>query len=232
MDVKLIFRNKSLQLLLSVLLITFISANTYSASNPLVRSVTRVDKAINTTPTVTSSNSAVATATITGTLIVPGIHNLSISSLAQAKQMASANTYPTHTSMLGITETLTITVGSSQITVDVSSTDSLKEIADKINSAAHVANLNAFAYIVATQPGQYQLVVGSTQTGVANAVSVSESGVGGNILAISTVLTHAGNAVFTFDGLSYSTSSNNNIIGEWLIINLMNSGEATLTVNE
>lgn len=229
MDVKLAFRTKSLLCLSQIILLSFLSANAYSASLPLARPATRADMSHNSNQySVTTSNPNVATATIIGPNAIPGAHPLSIYRLAQAEQWVSSNKFSTQTDPLGITDSLTIAIGSSQISVNIQSQDSLKEIVSKINNAITAAQLNAMAFIVTPQPGLYLLVIGSTQTGVINAIYISESE---SMLPLYE-MTAASDAVFTLDGINFSTPSNNNVIGEWLLINLIGEGQATLTVSQ
>lgn len=234
MDVKRFFKNINLQSLLLTLALSSLSTNAFSASLPSARPATHADIS-HASPSVTSSNPSVATATITGTPFIPGVHTLTITQLAQAASVASSNFYPNAEIALGLSETLTITAGYTQIKVDVTATDSLKEIANKINDAAITAHQNSVAYPVATGPNQYQFVIGSTQTGVANAVEIveiSESGTPWNILRMDKILTAGQDSLFTLDYLAFQTASNNNIIGEWLEINFNGTGQTTLTVNE
>lgn len=209
-----------------IILLSFLSANLFAATLS-VRPVTRADLGYKFIPWVTSSNPAVATATIIGKDVIPGAHTLSISSLAHAEQTAS---YLFHDKALGITETLIINSAQSQIVVEIATTDTLKDVASKINNAAKAANLNAIAYTITTQPNQYQLLIGSTQSGGNNAVYITESGTNGNTLGMSPI-TKASDATFILDGISFTSAGNNFILGEWLQVNLVSTGETTLTVN-
>lgn len=217
--------------LLRIILLSSLSATAYSNSLLLAKPVTHGEKGYISNPSVTSSNPSIATGSITGTTIVPGAHNLTISTLARAEQLSTLNNFVTTTTALGITETLTISVGSTEIKVDVRPSDSLKEIAVKINSAANAANLKAVAHILETGAKRNFLTISSAQTGRANIVRVSESA-GDNILNISKELMAANDSRFVLDGLTYASPSNNNVIGDWLMINFLGLGDVVLTVIE
>lgn len=229
MDIKQYLRNKSFQLVIQIVLFSALSVNAHSASLPSVRPATNADIAHLSNPTVTSSNPAIATAAITGEPVIPGVHDLSISVLARADVFATARTYPTEIDALGIAEALTISAGSSEMTVNVNATDSLKDIAGNINATAKLKNLNVKAYLAQTGPGQTILIIASNQTGLANSIKISEIGLG--TLDISRQLMRATDARFVFDSITFVSSSNDFVICG-LEVNLLNVGEVTLTVNE
>lgn len=187
---------------------------------------------------VLASNTSVATVAINGQT-TPGSHALTVTQLAQGHQVASSiMSVANPNTALNKTNTLTIGVGSTNFNVNVSASDSLQTIANNINSAAAINNVGTFASVINTGTGSYRLVVSSTQTGTANAVNISETGVGADALNISTgvsgtgtVLSQAQNAQFTLDTLSYNVSSNSNSIGG-LNITLLSLGSTNISVTE
>lgn len=207
-----------------------------SMYNTLQQDVSNLTTKFNPNFSITSSNTSVATVTASGTA-APGNHSLTVTKLAQSEQVASTNAYGSQTSALNMSNTLTVTVGSSNFGVTINTSDSLQSIANNINSAAAANNVGAFASIISTG-AQYQLVISSTQTGTANAVSISETGVGANALAITTggggtgtILSVAQNAQFTLDTINYNLASNNNTI-TGMNISLLNTGNTTLSVTQ
>lgn len=197
------------------------------------------------TPTyqVTSSNAGVAGASVIGTNVTAGSHTINVTKLAQASSIASQNfAVSSSDTALGVTETLHVGVGSGSFTVNVAATDSIQTIAQNINTGSMANNVGLTASVVSTASGNYQLVISSNQTGVANQLTISETGTGSPALNISTagsggtggagtVLTSAQDAVFTFDGLNFDQASNTNIMIQGLSINLVGNGTASIVVS-
>lgn len=187
------------------------SSNTYSTFN------------------ATLSNTAVGT---TSTLpdASPGTYNLDVTQLATAQKSVSAA--QSSTSTIG-TGTLNITVGSKTINVSVGATDTLSAIASNINSAS--GNPGVTATIVSGVNGN-QLVLTSTNTGTANAFSVSassgsSSGVSSLASALNTPSTTAADAKLTIDGIAV-TSASNSVSGALtgVTVNLAATGSSQLTI--
>ena len=203
--------------------------------------------AFNPTYNVSSSNNSVATATVdstSGTNVSAASHTLLVSQLAQAESVASTTIFPSATNGANLSEILNLSVGSSNFNLTVNTGDSLQTIANNINIGATANNVGVTASVISTGSGQYQLVISSTQTGVANEVAISESGAGpmlniatgpgaGGTGGTGNVLTQAADALFKFDGLSFDVPSNTNILIEGLNISLLSAGTplSPLSVN-
>lgn len=207
-------------------------------------SLTQLQSAFTPTYSVASSNSSAISAQVANNAtIAVGTHTVSVSALAQASSIAS-QAYASNSSPLNITNTLTLQVGTNaSFQVNVSPTDTLQSVANNINSTAKTNNQSISASVISTGVGQYQLVISSTQTGVANALTLSETGTGGDALHISTggggtgaVLTTAQDAAFKFDNLDFTNASNSNISIMGMNISLsglINVGTpASLTVSQ
>lgn len=177
--------------------------------------------------TVSSSNTAVATASVqTGQTVASATHSITVTSLAQAEQRQTS-IYASSTAALNVTDPLTIAVGSSNFSVNVGTSDTLTTIASAINSGAATNNMAVRADVVPVFSGgttKYQLIVSSTQTGAANSVTVTEGGPGS--LGFSQ-LTAGADAVFTWDGLNMTSASNSNIPIGALSVNLLTGANST-----
>lgn len=188
--------------------------------------------------TATSSDTDSFTATA-GASAMPGSYQIDVQQLAAAQKLTSG----AFASAAAVgTGTLTIAVGSASINVDIDSTNNtLAGIRDAINNAS--GNPGVSATIVHATDGDH-LVLNSTQTGVANAFSISTSGGDGGLDALTwdaatstgnlTQQTAASDAKVDIDGFT-STSSNNVIAGaiDGITLNLAsaNPGDTqTLTV--
>ena len=191
--------------------------------------LTKLESSFDLTYQLNSSNTSVATVQSSQDA-TPGAHSLTVTQLAQAQSIASkVISTPATTTALSMTNTVNFTVGSDSFHVDITATDSLKDIADDINTAAVANNIGVSASIVNLSSGNYKLVIASTAAGVDNEVDITETGIGANALDITTVLTEAQNAKFTLDTMSYELSSNA-IETLGMNFNLTGLGSSTLTV--
>lgn len=174
--------------------------------------------------TATSSDSAALSASIIGKPSA-GTYNLVIGQLAQAQSVASGS-FAAQTSPIG-EGVFSLTVGG--VTKDITigaSNNSLASLRDSINSAGLPVN----ASIVNDGTG-FRLLMSSTQTGVANGISVNVTDNDGNNTDTSglsrfastnlTTTVAAQDASFSINGLSM-TSASNKIEGaiEGLTLNL------------
>ncbi len=164
--------------------------------------------------TATVADKTIATAT-TGSDAVPGQYSLEVQNLATASSLTS-QAFATAGTAVG-TGSLTIAVGGASTTLTIdSSNESLSGIAAAINSAANNPGVTAS---VITTSGGARLVLTGTQTGAANAVTVTQSGGDGGLSSLvydpSNSITNltqtqaAQDANFTING--YAASSANNV---------------------
>jgi flagellar hook-associated protein 2 len=119
--------------------------------------------------TASSSSSAVAVSAKGGAAV--GTYAVNVLALAH-EQRTRSNPQTSSTDALGQSGTLSIQIGSgTAVDVAVSSSDSLTDVADAINKSG--ARVSAS---VLYDGSQYQLVVRGQDSGAANAVTFSESG--------------------------------------------------------
>lgn len=192
-----------------------------------------------TTYTATSSDTAAFGATA-GATAMPGTYQIQVQQLASAQKLTSSAFASGATVGTG---TLTIAVGSQSVNVTIGATNNtLAGIRDAINGVS--GNPGVSATIVHATDGDH-LVLTATQTGVANAVSISTSGGDGGLAPLTwnagtgsgtlTLQSAATDAQVKVDGFT-STSSTNVVTGaiDGITLNLAGvtpSGQTdTLTV--
>jgi flagellar hook-associated protein 2 len=187
--------------------------------------------------TFSSYNATLTDSTIgtTSTLsnALPGSYSLDVTQLATAQKRGS-DAYD-KTAAIG-SGTLTIGVGTASLDLGVSATDTLSDIATKINRASN--NPGVTATVVYGASGA-QLLMSSSKTGVANAFTVtagsgSSSGLGTLATKLGTAgATEAKDAKLTLDNIPVSSASNN-VSGaiDGVTINLAATGSTTLTVTQ
>jgi flagellar hook-associated protein 2 len=182
-----------------------------------------------------SANSTSASGVGTATTLPdasPGTYSVDVSQLATAETSVSSALGSGAAVGAG---TLDISVGSSTIDVPVSSSDTLQTIASNINSAAASGGVGVTASVVAGKNGD-QLVLTSSETGTANAFSVSagstsSSGLSALASQLDTPSTSATDAELTVDGIPV-TSATNDVTGALtgVTMNLTSTGTSTLTI--
>ncbi len=106
---------------------------------------------------------------------VSGSFSIEVLNLARANKFGSTAAFADTSSPVSASANLDISDGTNALSVDING-KSLAEIRDAINSAASADNVGVSASIIAEGPDAYQLVLTSSQTGVANQISVSSTG--------------------------------------------------------
>jgi flagellar hook-associated protein 2 len=145
---------------------------------------------------------------------VAGNYGVTISNIATGQELLSSAFAAGSSSPIG-TGTLAISVGGNSFNVTVDSTnDTLAGLANAINTQS--GNTGVSAAVIQGTDGAY-LLLSSTQTGLANTISVSETD-GGNALAALTYGTGntanytqqsaAADASFSIAGVAYTSPSN------------------------
>ncbi|MGH8142450.1 MAG: flagellar filament capping protein FliD [Steroidobacteraceae bacterium] len=160
--------------------------------------------------TATSSNSAVLTASAASSA-VSGTYKITVSDLASAQQLLSTP-FPGGSDAAVGTGGLTLSLGGSSFNVTLtSSNDTLEGIASAINAASD--NPGISATVINGSDGAH-LVLSSTQTGAANAITVTASGAlsalayGGGDTANYTEESTPADANFSIAGVAYTSASN------------------------
>jgi len=163
----------------------------------------------------------------------PGIYKVEVDHLATAQKRAS-DSYASGADVGA--GTLTIGVGNKSMDIEVSAAGSINALASAIN--ANKDNPGVQATVVHGANGD-QLLLSSTQTGVANAFTVSASAdSSAGLAALAGKLDTAGDneasdASLSIDGIAV-TSASNSVSGalNGVTLNLAATGSATLTVSQ
>ena len=161
----------------------------------------------------TVADKTIASATTTSDAVA-GSYSLEVQNLATSATLTS-NPVASASSTVG-TGTLTIAVGGASTSINIDSTDNtLAGIASAINSAAN--NPGVTASIVTTSDGA-RLVLAGTTTGLANSITVTQSGGDGGLSSLAydpangvTNLTQtqaAADANFSINGFAATSPSN------------------------
>jgi len=187
---------------------------------------------------VSSSAITVLSAASSGTPVM-GSYGINVSQLATA-QKASSGAFADSTTVQVGTGTLTVAVGSKQMSLTIDTTNNtLSGIRDAINQSG--ANPGVIATIVTGTDGAH-LVLSSSNTGVANQFKVTSAGGNGGLAALNydpaattgnglTVITAAVDAKYTIDGLAGSSASNTVTSAiDGLSLNLAGVGSSTVSV--
>ncbi len=198
-----------------------------NAQDSLTTALKKLQNAFTPTADVASSNKDVATAEITGT-VTTASHTINVNHLAQAQSYASGTF--TSGQAIGSTDTIGISIGDKNISIQAAAGDNMQAIADKINAQAKQNAVGATASVISTASGD-QLVISSSQTGTDNAIQVTDTaGTTGASLGIAQAQ-QAKNADFTFDGVDVQSDSNNGISVGGLSLNLVGNGTTNINVN-
>lgn len=144
-----------------------------------------------------SSSSIVATA---NGAALPGTYQISVGSLA-AEQRSYSDPQASSSTGLGQSGQMTIAIGSANAHIDIASTDSLEDVASKINGSGMRVSAS-----VVNDGSQYHLVVRGLDTGAANAVTFSGTTLG--LDNLNNGGQAATDATVTVDNVKFTRSSN------------------------
>jgi flagellar hook-associated protein 2 len=205
------------------------------------QNLTQLTTALNPSYQIGYSDSTKINGVITGA-VSAGTHTIVVGQLAKSQSVASNVLSSGSTNEQGIQETMDFSIGpvnspTSSFSVAVNYNDSLQSIADSINGTSKNNGNPITASVLSTSEGQYQLVISSNNTGIANQVNVSELVTEGTGLQISTdgsgqqgtMLSTAQDAQFTYDNLSFDQASNSNVI-QGVNVTLLGLGSSTMTL--
>lgn len=177
---------------------------------------------------VTSSDSAVV-ASVSGAP-TKGAYDITVTSVA-AEQRTYSDPQGSGTDALLMSGTLSIQVGASAgVDVTVDPTDSLSAIASKINTSG--ARVSAS---VLYDGSDYRLQVRGLDTGEANAVNFTESGVALGLSSVDVTDQSAADAKVVIDGIEVKRSTNQMvgvIPGVTLAVTKKTVSPATLTISQ
>jgi flagellar hook-associated protein 2 len=170
----------------------------------------------------TSSSSAIAISASGNAL--PGSYTMSVTQLAKEQRTYSTPSSSASTA-LGQTGTLGIQIGTTTASLSIASTDSLDQIASKINAA----NLRASASVF-YDGTSYRLQVRGLDTGSANAVNFTQTGFDLGLNVAANTVQKAQNSIVNIDGFDVSRSTNQ-VVGAIQGVTLALSATTTAPVN-
>ncbi|WP_175696333.1 flagellar filament capping protein FliD [Burkholderia ambifaria] len=151
----------------------------------------------------TASGTGITASVKNGGGAVAGSYAVNVTQLATANKLSSAGITASDTIAAG---SLSITLGSNAaFNVNVAAGASLSDIATSINTTA--GNPGVTASVITGSDGQH-LVIQSNNTGAANTVSVSGTGVNAKLTSGYSPVTKAADAQLTVDGTPVSSPSN------------------------
>lgn len=156
--------------------------------------------------TATASDASVLSATASSTA-TPGVYDIEIISRARAQTVQSEGF--AGADLEGIVSDGTLILNEQSI--EVTSTDTLNTIAEKINAASDV---KARASVLQTAAGEFRLVITSAETGNDGIMSFGGDTTGWKALGVVKVddtlneVVAAGDASFTINGISFTRSTN------------------------
>ncbi len=158
-----------------------------------------------------SSNEAAFTATADSTAAI-GFNSIQVVNLAESHKMGSLAIADTGTTTLGTAgDQMTFTVNGNAFTVNAGGL-TLSALRDAINDAPD--NTGVSASIVSENSGSHRLVLTSTETGNANAISITSTGTVGTDLGLTDINNPAQlDAEILVDGL-YTVTRSGNVIND------------------
>ncbi|MES1179200.1 MAG: flagellar filament capping protein FliD [Myxococcales bacterium] len=149
----------------------------------------------------TSSNSAIAISTSGAAL--PGSYTMNVTQLAKAQRTYS-DTFGSPSTAVGQSGTLSIQSGSgSPVDINIGGTDTLDQIAGKINSAG-----GRFSASVFYDGTNYRLQLVGKDTGKDNALTITQSGLDLGLNKTANTVQKAQNSIVNIDGFDVQRSTN------------------------
>ena len=149
-----------------------------------------------------TSSDTTALGVATTSSAVAGTYNVVVTSLAQAQVTASTSTAP-DASTTAVATGGTLTIGGVAVTVAASLT--LQGLADQINATTSIP---VTASVVQSAPGAYRLVLTGSNTGAANAFTVTNALTGGAGVTFAGNTLAAADASLTVNSLAITSASN------------------------
>lgn len=153
------------------------------------------------TAKATSSDDSHASVAVSGSAAA-ATHSLRVDTLARA-QVTTSRTFASNGAGAAGTGSVDITTSAGTKSVSWTATDTLQDIADRIN-AADAASTASVVY----DGTNYRLVATARQPGVANAPTYTDGGAGLGWSAPANVTIAASDARFTLDGIAMTRSTN------------------------
>lgn len=161
-------------------------------------------------------------------------HNVTVSALARSSTLASAPFSDTATTVVG-TGTLAITVGATTTNIAIDGTNNtLAGLRDAINDSDADVTASIVTVTAGTTPS-YRLVISGKNTGLSNAVAISEAGLNGGTAPAFATTQAALDATLVVDGIPLARATNllsDVIPGVTLDLKSSSAMEVQVTVND
>lgn len=170
----------------------------------------------------TSSSSAIAISA-SGTAL-PGSYSMTVSQLAK-EQRTYSNPFASPSTALNQSGTLGLQIGSATASLNIQSTDTLDQIASKINGAGVRASASVFF-----DGTQYRLQVRGLDTGKANAVVMTQTGFDLGLNVAANTVQKAQDSIVNIDGFNVERSTNQ-VVGAIQGVTLALSATTTAPAN-
>jgi flagellar hook-associated protein 2 len=170
----------------------------------------------------TSSSTAIAVSASGNAL--PGTYSMSVTQLAK-EQRTYSNTQSSASTSLGMNGTLGIQIGGKNTSVNIVGTDTLDQIASKINAAGGRAGASVFF-----DGTSYRLQVRGLDTGKDNALSFSQAGFDLGLGVAANTVQNAQNSIVKIDGFDVERASNQ-VVGAIQGVTLALTAQTTTPVD-
>ena len=170
----------------------------------------------------TSSSPAIVVST-TGNAL-PGSYSMSVTQLAR-EQRTYSSTQASPSTALGMAGTLGIQIGSKTTNVNIASTDTLDQIATKINAAGARAGASVFF-----DGTNYRLQLRGLDTGKGNAIAFTQTGFDLGLNVAANTVQKAQNSIVKIDGFDVERSTNQ-VVGAIQGVTLALTAQTTTPVD-
>ncbi|MEO7037451.1 MAG: flagellar filament capping protein FliD [Polyangiaceae bacterium] len=170
----------------------------------------------------TASSTAIAVSTSGNAL--PGTYSMSVTQLA-SEQRTYSSTQSSASTALGMTGTLGIQIGTTTTNVNIASTDSLDQVAGKINASNARAGASVFF-----DGTNYRLQLRGLDTGKSNAITFSQTGFDLGLNVAANTVQQAQNSIVKIDGFDVERASNQ-VVGAIQGVTLALTAQTTSPVN-
>jgi flagellar hook-associated protein 2 len=171
-----------------------------------------------------TSNSPAIAVSATGTAL-PGSYSMTVTQLARAQRTYS-NTSASASTALGMSGTLGFQIGTgSPASIDIASTDTLDQIASKINESGVRASASVFY-----DGTDYRLQIRGLDTGKDNALAFTQTGFDLGLNVTANTVQKAQNSIVKIDGFDVQRSTNQ-VVGAIQGVTLALTAETTSPVD-
>src|SRR6478752_512555 len=171
-----------------------------TSTNSAISTLSDISSALG---TLRSAVDALSTANGTTGNAKPGAYSMNVTQLAKAQRTYS-NTYSAANTAVGQSGTLSIQVGTgTAASINISGSDTLDQIASKINGAGARVSASVFY-----DGSAYRLQISGLDTGKDNALTFSQSGLDLGLNVTANTVQKAQNSIVNIDGFDVQRSTN------------------------